>query len=778
MMSNKYKNVNDGRLSKSADLLMESCKWMAFVLTALSVPVQSVFSQDIPAAISYQGLAISNNTARTPLAAGSYPVTVRIKDSARNGNILWGRQMDVTVGDKGFFNMILTDPDREDASEVDIMAPTNSLSSVFTGFDASQRFFSFNVKGYEFTPLQQFNTTPYAVSALNAMHALGDFDVYGGLQCGIGLDSVGLLTIKTNVQIEAQIEIEKGAVLTCMKGLNAGADFISTNSAPSFAGAVVFNDSLSCAGDLQSAELRTKALKIREGALEPQSTTLFSAYEKVSSGFEDATDGQAYLDENSADSAVVEPVETDSLLLVVHSFKNHGSVKFVVKNSENNEMYEASSFTEKKNDFRHTALIPVPAGGRVEISLEQPDGKGSSLVQSVYRVRMGQGSDSGWNFDQPAPQAQTTSGVPDVLTDETEIKPLNSGIPVGDAELADPIVPDSMTCQCVLKGEGNETIRNTSVEVDVTVFADNSDDASELWHKSGVAAYANENGLITIVLNGPDNSQNDWHQAFVGDASNATGRYLGIKLVRIGDGEALQNTTLIKQRLVSAPYAFAAEQISRVADNFYVAGNLQVDGGADLGGVTASNIVVSGSVQSGTTLENRGTLQIRGSRFSVSGRATFYKGVTMKDRVTVKSNLYAEAKSTLAVADVGEGGFQADSTSLWEDDDSDEADKKYGWSCLDNTPAIHEDFSLRDSFGEGDGFFMIRARMDYMEHFWFTLKPDDGVDTISDIVMGADVNQKFSTVMTIPVPAEYDLTFNRAKKVVSCELFWLPLRRQ
>ena len=779
MMSGKYRGGMDFSRCKSVVLLSESYKWIVMLISLLFIFGMDAFSGDFPTAISYQGVAVYNNTERAPLVEGTHSVTLRIKDAAKSGKILWGRKMDVKVGKRGFFNIVLTDPDLADPTEVDVLAPTNTLSSVFTGYDASQRFLSFNVNGHEFTPLQQFNTTPYAVKALSAWHALGNFDVYGSLKCSIGTDASALVTINTNVQIAAQLEIEKGAVLTCMNGVNVGGDFISSNNIPSFAGAVRFNDSLVCVGDLQAANLRTKALKINDGSLEPQSTTLFSSYEQLLSGHEGTTGGGVFMDNSVVGSVAIPPIQTDSLLLVVHSFKKDGSVQFVVMNYANNKIYDASAFTEKNCYFRHTSLIPVPGGASVTMSL---GAKGTSQVTSVYRVKMGRDINSEWNFYQPAPAlaVQSAESVPDALAAQPGVSPLASGVPVGDAELDDPIIPDSMACQCVLKGENNISITNSSVKVDIIVFSDNSDNAVELWHKTGVSAYANEYGLVTIILEGKDDTGRNWHQAFIADDVDQVGRYLGIKLVCINDDADLKNITVVKQRLVAAPYAFAAEQIAKADGNFYVAGALHVDGAADLGGLTASNVVVTGSAHIGAFLGNRGTLEIRGTNFNVSGCATFHKGVTMKESVTVKNNLYAQAKSTLTNVCVGVGGFFAETTSLWEDDSADGEDgtqKPYGWACLDDTPKIHKTFDLRTSFGQGDGFFMIRARMDYMEHFWFILSVD-GVDKISDICMGADTGSKFSTVMTIPVPAAYNLKFNRASKVESCEVFWLPLRRQ
>ena len=759
-------------------------------LLCLSVELYASASE-VPLAISYQGVATRNDATRTPLPAAVYSnVIVRIKDAPDDGSVLWGRQMAVTVGDGGFFNMILSDPDYGDPQQVDELAPAGvSLSDVFTVLDASQRYFSFNVDGFEFTPLQQFNTTPYAVTAQSARHALGDFDVYGALDCCIGTEALGGIDIRADLALSGQMEVESGSSFRCNGDVEVAGYFVASNSAPVFKGPVVFTNSLVCQGALSASNICAHALKVTGGGLMPGETTAFGSYEAVISGFENATEVEegAFLDNDINQSVVIESCNTDYLLVAATVTKGKGNVVFKVIDSGGTKLYDAVELNQKDHHLWHTVMLPVPKGCRVQLDCnDEGDGSAEAIVSRVYRVNIGADVACDWNFDQVAP-VLPANAVSSLSSNKVAVSSSEVNKTVGESCKEDPIIPDSMTYQCLLFGENNEKIVNKPVEVQVSVFSGSGADEKELW-KEEVDAYANDKGLITFVMDGADDSgERFWHHAFINTNSTASDpeRVLSVKLLK-ADGVAVEGTTSVRQRLVSTPYAFAAEQVAGVADNFYVAGDLSVQGTADLGGFTASNLSVNSGIQVGSFMENRGTLTAHGSEFRVAGSAVFYNGAEIRNASSVSSNLFAlNGDQDIGILQPGSAGMRVDpehEASFWQDDETDgdagsDSSKSYGWSYRNDTPSSEGEFDLRDEFGPGDGFFMVRARLKNTS-MKFKIYNAQGEEETESLKMGINYSDHYSSVVTLPVPDGYNLKFSRSDNVTSCDVFWLPLRRE
>ncbi len=127
-----------------------------------------------PERMTYQGfLTGSDGVALGNTAPKAYDVLFRIFDAEQGGTLLWGEQQTVTV-DKGYFSVLLG----EGAAVTGIPNSGITLSSLFSGATASDRYVGFTVKGIgtggadvDILPRVRLMTSPYAFLAGRALNA-------------------------------------------------------------------------------------------------------------------------------------------------------------------------------------------------------------------------------------------------------------------------------------------------------------------------------------------------------------------------------------------------------------------------------------------------------------------------------------------------------------------------------------------------------------------------------------------------------------------------------
>lgn len=127
-----------------------------------------------PERMTYQGfIAGSDGVALGNSAPKNYDVIFRIYDSEGSNTPLWGEQQTVTV-DKGYFSVLLG----EGAAVTGVPNSGITLSSLFSGATASDRYVGFTVKGIgtggadvDILPRVRLMTSPYAFLASRALAA-------------------------------------------------------------------------------------------------------------------------------------------------------------------------------------------------------------------------------------------------------------------------------------------------------------------------------------------------------------------------------------------------------------------------------------------------------------------------------------------------------------------------------------------------------------------------------------------------------------------------------
>jgi hypothetical protein len=146
-----------------------------FILAALlaALPSFVLASGDPPELLSYQSYLVDANG--VPLGTdgagnsqpANYDVVFRIYDASSQGTLLWSEQQTITV-DNGYFSILLGEGTAFGSE------PNPTLSTVFTGIGADERFVSVAVRfqaGGEFTeilPRLRLLTSPYAFLASQA----------------------------------------------------------------------------------------------------------------------------------------------------------------------------------------------------------------------------------------------------------------------------------------------------------------------------------------------------------------------------------------------------------------------------------------------------------------------------------------------------------------------------------------------------------------------------------------------------------------------------------
>ncbi len=148
---------------------------LRFILAALlaALPSLVLASGDPPELLSYQSYLVDANG--VPLGTdgagnsqpANYDVIFRIYDASSQGTLLWSEQQTITV-DNGYFSILLGEGTAFGSE------PNPTLSNVFTGIGAEERFVSVAVRfqaGGEFTeilPRLRLLTSPYAFLASQA----------------------------------------------------------------------------------------------------------------------------------------------------------------------------------------------------------------------------------------------------------------------------------------------------------------------------------------------------------------------------------------------------------------------------------------------------------------------------------------------------------------------------------------------------------------------------------------------------------------------------------
>jgi len=147
--------------------------WMGVALVASGDAMAQATSKP-PERITYQGfVAGSDGVALGNLAPKNYDVIFRIYDSEASNTPLWGEQQTVTV-DKGYYSVLLG----EGSAVTGVPNSGITLSSLFSGATASDRYVGFTVKGIgaggtdvEVLPRIRFMSSPYAFLANQALTA-------------------------------------------------------------------------------------------------------------------------------------------------------------------------------------------------------------------------------------------------------------------------------------------------------------------------------------------------------------------------------------------------------------------------------------------------------------------------------------------------------------------------------------------------------------------------------------------------------------------------------
>ncbi len=135
---------------------------LLFILSA-TVPRALAATASPPERLSYQGfLADSDNNPLGPIDPENHTVVFRIYDASTGGVLMWSEQQVVTVA-KGVFSVQLGE------GSVTQNEPHGSLSSVFGGTDASDRYLELDVtdQGGRLAPRLRLLTSPYAFLAKN-----------------------------------------------------------------------------------------------------------------------------------------------------------------------------------------------------------------------------------------------------------------------------------------------------------------------------------------------------------------------------------------------------------------------------------------------------------------------------------------------------------------------------------------------------------------------------------------------------------------------------------
>ena len=212
-----------------------SARSALLVLTCLllAIPRAGAADANPPNLMTYQGYLVDGNGA--PLGntnPRNYDTVFRIYDASQAGTLVWAEQQTVTV-DKGHFSVLLGEGSQVGSE------PRGSLSSVFNGTSASDRFIGITVKGLggtdvEIAPRLRLLPTPYAFLARNA----------GGLVNNNGAQLVsvatGTLTVNAPLQVTGALSATSlagtGVNITQINAANISAGTLAAARVPDLNG--------------------------------------------------------------------------------------------------------------------------------------------------------------------------------------------------------------------------------------------------------------------------------------------------------------------------------------------------------------------------------------------------------------------------------------------------------------------------------------------------------------------------------------------------------------
>jgi len=160
----------------------------------LAVPWSRAADANPPERMSYQGfLADANGVVLGNDSPRNYTAVFRIYSVATDGATLWTEQQTITV-DKGYFSVLLGE------GSVVGTEPHASLSGIFTGNSASERYIGITVTGIsgqtpvEIAPRLQLLAAPYSFLARNAVSLVNDqgtpfVNISSGALAAIGISA-------------------------------------------------------------------------------------------------------------------------------------------------------------------------------------------------------------------------------------------------------------------------------------------------------------------------------------------------------------------------------------------------------------------------------------------------------------------------------------------------------------------------------------------------------------------------------------------------------------
>lgn len=224
---------------------LQAAVLLALLLVSISrVPSAQAADGNPPERLTYQGFLVdANGLALATSAPKNFDVVFRIYDSQSGGTLKWAEQQTITV-DKGFFSVLLG----EGSANGSDAHP--SLSTVFGGTDASDRFVGILVKGIgpgspatdvDILPRLRMLTSPYSYLARNAINAANLVNSTGSpivTLTGANVGVVGAVTAATlsgalNATNISSGKLPDGRLSANVALLNANQTFTGANTFPS-----------------------------------------------------------------------------------------------------------------------------------------------------------------------------------------------------------------------------------------------------------------------------------------------------------------------------------------------------------------------------------------------------------------------------------------------------------------------------------------------------------------------------------------------------------------
>ncbi len=190
-----------------------------FLLSTFSL-LPSVWAEDVPAAVNYQG-RLSDNMGN-PLASGYYHIEFRIWDDplhTGSGDLIWGRMFPLHVMTGGVFTIVLTDDGGLLAN------PAPQIADIRDAFQGEDRYLGLTITQTpagpvgtptQISPRQRLVSAPYAfhaqnataaatagyaTAASNAVHALTADGAAAGFTVSGSLVANGTTTLKSSLLV-------------------------------------------------------------------------------------------------------------------------------------------------------------------------------------------------------------------------------------------------------------------------------------------------------------------------------------------------------------------------------------------------------------------------------------------------------------------------------------------------------------------------------------------------------------------------------------------------